>query len=99
MRLWKRILPVLVLALALPAVTSALDLPRIVSADWLEKNGSDPAIRIADTRQPEEFKPGHVPIAINQFYGSWAVKRDNLDNQLPEDEDLADLVKSAGIDK
>jgi len=27
------------------------------------------------------------------------VKRNNLDNQLPEDEDLADLVKSAGIEK
>jgi thiosulfate/3-mercaptopyruvate sulfurtransferase len=99
MKLWKRILPVLVLALALPAASSALDLPRIVSADWLEKNGSDPAIRIVDIRKPEEFKAGHVPNAINLFYGSWAVKRNNLDNQLPEDEDLADLVMSAGIDK
>lgn len=99
MKLWKRILPILVLALALPVVSSALDLPRIVSADWLEKNGSDPAIRIVDIRKPEEFKAGHVPNAINLFYGSWAVTRNKLDNQLPEDEDLADLVKSAGIDK
>src|SRR3990172_5821410 len=99
MKLWKRILPVLVLAWALPAVTSALDLPKIVSADWLEKNGSDPAIRIVDIRKPEEFKSGHVPNAINLFYGSWAVKRNNLDNQLPEDEDLLDLVMSVGIDK
>jgi thiosulfate/3-mercaptopyruvate sulfurtransferase len=99
MKLWKRIHPVLVLALALPAVTSALDLPKIVSADWLEKNGSDPAVRIVDIRKPEEFKVGHVPNAINLFYGSWAVKRNNLDNQLPEDEDLADLVQSAGIEK
>jgi thiosulfate/3-mercaptopyruvate sulfurtransferase len=99
MKIWKRILPILVLALALPAVTSAMDLPRIVSADWLEKNGSDPAIRIVDIRKPEEYKAGHVPNAINLFYGSWAVKRNNLDNELPEDEDLADLVRSAGIDK
>lgn len=99
MKLWKRILPILVLALALPAVTSALDLPKIVSADWLEKNGSDPAVRIVDIRKPEEFKAGHVPNAINLFYGSWAVKRNNLDNQLPEDEDLLDLVMSVGIDK
>ena len=99
MKLWKRILPVLVLALALPAVSSALDLPRIVSADWLEKNGSDPALRIVDIRKPEEYKAGHVPNAINLFYGSWAVKRNNLDNQLPEDEDLLDLVMSVGIDK
>ena len=99
MRLWKRILPVLVLALALPAVSSALDLPRIVSADWLEKNGSDPSIRIVDIRKPEEYKAGHVPNAINLFYGSWAVTRNKLDNQLPEDEDLLDLVMSVGIDK
>ena len=99
MKLWKRILPILVLALALPAVSPALDLPRIVSADWLERNGSDPAIRIVDIRKPEEYKAGHVPNAINLFYGSWAVTREKLDNQLPEDEDLADLVKSAGIDK
>jgi thiosulfate/3-mercaptopyruvate sulfurtransferase len=39
------------------------------------------------------------PNAINLFYGSWAVKRNNLDNQLPEDEDLLDLVMSVGIDK
>jgi len=99
MRLWKRILPVLVLALALPAVSSALELPRVVSADWLEKNGSDPAIRIVDIRKPEEYKVGHVPNAINLFYGSLAVKRNNLDNQLPEDADLSDLVKDAGIEK
>jgi len=99
MKLWKRILPILVLALALPVVTSALDLPKIVSADWLEKNGSDPAVRIVDIRKPEEYKAGHVPNAINLFYGSWAVSRNKLDNQLPEDEDLADLVKSTGIEK
>jgi hypothetical protein len=60
MKLWKRILPILVLALALPAVSSALDLPRIVSADWLEKNGSDPAIRIVDIRKFLGRNPGQA---------------------------------------
>ncbi len=99
MKLWKRVLPILVLALALPAVSSALDLPKIVNTDWLEKNGADPAVRIVDIRKPEEFKAGHVPGAINVFYGAWAVKRNNLDNQLPEDEELLELVQDSGIEK
>ncbi len=98
MKLWKRILPILVLALAFPVVSSALDLPRIVTTDWLEKNGSDPAVRIVDIRKPEEFKAGHVPNAINLYFDSLAVKRNNLENQLPEADDLSDLLKDAGID-
>src|SRR3990170_3415635 len=98
MKLWKRVLPILILAMALPVVASALDLPKIVSTDWLEKNGSDASLRIVDIRTPEEYKAGHVPNAINVFYGSWAVTRNDLKNQLPENEDLADLLKDSGID-
>ncbi len=96
MKIWKRILPILILVL--PVAAPALDLPTIVSADWLQKNGSDSTLRIVDIRKPEEYKAGHVPNAINVFYGSWAVTRNNLKNQLPENEDLADLMKSSGID-
>lgn len=91
----------LLLALVVPAlatVASALEVPKIVSADWLEQNGSDATLRIVDIRKPEDYKAGHVPNAINVFYGAWAVTRNGLDNQLPEDEDLADLIKEAGID-
>lgn len=96
MKFWKRVLPILILVL--PAFASALDLPKIVSTDWLEKNGSDSSLRIVDIRPPEEYKAGHVANAINVFYGAWAVSRNDLKNQLPEKEDLADLVKSSGID-
>jgi len=101
MKPWKRwlILPALALAMALPVAASALELPAIVTADWLQKNGGDPGVRILDIRAPEEFRAGHVPGSVNLFYGSWAVKRDNLANQLPQKDDLADLVKDAGIGK
>ncbi len=61
MKLWKRILPVLVLALALPAVSSAMDLPTIVSADWLEKNGSDPASGSSTSGSPRSSRPDTYP--------------------------------------
>lgn len=96
MKLLKRILPILVLAL--PAAAAALELPKVVSPEWLEKNAGDPALRIVDIRKPEEYKAGHVPGSVNVFYGSWAVTRNKLDNQLPEDEDLADLLKGAAIE-
>jgi thiosulfate/3-mercaptopyruvate sulfurtransferase len=86
-----------ILVLAVPALASALDLPPIVSTAWLERQGGDPALRMVDIRKPEEFRAGHIPRAINVFYGSWAIKRGGLDNQLPEDEDLADLLRGAGI--
>jgi thiosulfate/3-mercaptopyruvate sulfurtransferase len=97
MKLWKLILPIA--ALLLPVGASALDLPRVVSTEWLDKNGSDPSLRILDIRKPEEFKAGHVPGSVNVFYGSLAVTRDQLANQPPEAEDLADLLRASGIDK
>ncbi|MBE0569113.1 MAG: sulfurtransferase [Deltaproteobacteria bacterium] len=101
MKLWKRSLPVLVLALVLvlPAVSSALELPKIVSTEWLEKNSGDPALRIVDIRKAEEYKAGHVPNAINQFYGAWAVTREKLMNQLPEEDELLALLEGTGIGK
>ncbi len=101
MKLWKKSLPVLVLALVLvlPAVSSALELPKIVSTDWLEANWNNPALRIVDIRNAEEYKAGHVPNAIHQDYNSWAVTRDNMKNQLPPEDELVALLEGAGIGK
>lgn len=35
--------------------------------------------------------------SINVFYGSWAIKKKGLANELPEDDDLFDVIGSAGI--
>lgn len=73
------------------------DLPAVVSTDWLEKNISNPGLRIVDIRKVEEYKAGHIPGAVNAFYGSWAITSKPLDNQLPDLEDLQDVIRSAGI--
>lgn len=85
------------MALVLPLTVYARDIEPVVSTDWLEKNLQQPKLIIVDIRKPEDYKTGHISGAINVFYNSWAVKRGALDNQLPSDDDLADLLSSAGI--
>ncbi|MCM2264486.1 MAG: rhodanese-like domain-containing protein [Desulfuromonadales bacterium] len=87
----------LILQCALCSAALAIDLPPVITTDWLEKNLATSEIRVIDIRKLEEYKEGHVASAVNAFYGSWAVKRDNLDNQLPETEDLQDVLLAAGI--
>lgn len=77
----------------------ARDIAPIVSTDWLEKNLDNAKMRIIDIRKVEEFKAGHIPGAVNVFYGSWVTKQGEIQNQLPADDDLADVISSAGIGK
>jgi len=69
----------------------------IVSTDWLEKNINNPDLVIVDLRKVEDYKAGHVPGAVNVFYGSWAIKKGELLNELPPLDDLADVIGNAGI--
>ena len=85
------------MALMLPPSVFARDIEPIVSTDWLEKNLSNPKLIVVDIRKPEEYKAGHIPGAINVFYNSWAVKKGALNNQLPSDDDLKDLLSASGI--
>jgi thiosulfate/3-mercaptopyruvate sulfurtransferase len=81
----------------LPLFASGRDIAPVVSTDWLEKNLSNPKIVMVDIRKVEEYKQGHIPNAINLFMGSWAMKKKGLDLELPENDDLFDLIGSAGI--
>src|SRR3989339_1873697 len=83
--------------LALPLSALARDIAPVVSVDWLEKNLNNSSVIVVDIRKVEEYKEGNIPNSINVFYGSWAVKKNNLDNELPEDDDLFDVIGSAGI--
>jgi len=38
-----------------------------------------------------------VPGAINIMYGALAIKKNNLDNELPQADDLADILNAAGL--
>jgi thiosulfate/3-mercaptopyruvate sulfurtransferase len=86
-----------VLLLGWPLLAAARDIPSIVSTDWLEKNSNNPRLVVVDIRKVEEFKEGHIANAVNVFYGSWAITKKGLDNEVPETDDLFDLIGSAGI--
>jgi thiosulfate/3-mercaptopyruvate sulfurtransferase len=88
----------LVVLLLLPMAALARDVAPIVSAGWLEQNLANPKVVIVDVRKVEEYKTGHIPGAVNVFYGSWAIKKGDLLNELPANDDLIDLIGSAGID-
>lgn len=69
----------------------------VVSTDWLEKNLTNPEVVMVDIRKVEEYRQGHIPNAANLSLGSWAAKREDLDLELPEKDDLFNLIGSAGI--
>lgn len=93
----KAVMVIIVLLLPLTAMARGID--PIVSTDWLQKNLKNAKIVIVDVRKVEDYKAGHIPGAINVFYGSWAIKKGDLLNELPPLDDLADVIGSAGIGK
>ena len=89
----------LAVLLMLPMSALARDVAPIVSTGWLEQNLTNPRVVILDVRKVEEYKTGHIPNAVNVFYGSWAIKKGDLLNELPANDDLFDLIGAAGIDQ
>ena len=90
----------LLLPLALTApVQAARSIDPIVSTEWLQNNLNNANLVIVDVRKVEEYKAGHIPGAVNVVYGTWAVKKGDLLNELPAVDDLADAIGSAGIDQ
>lgn len=90
-----RILIISLLLLCTTATCWARDLTPLVSSDWLEKNQAE--VKIIDIRKADEYREGHVPGAINIMYGALAIKKNNLDNELPQADDLADILNAAGL--
>jgi thiosulfate/3-mercaptopyruvate sulfurtransferase len=85
------------LGLIIPFASMARDIEPIVSTDWLEKNLNSPKVTIIDIRKVEEYKTGHIPNAINVIYGSWAIMKGGLRNEMPPSDDLSDVMSTAGI--
>lgn len=104
---WLRAVLVMMVVMLLPAAAAARDtsaavartIDPVVSTDWLEKNLANPELVIVDVRKVEDYKAGHIPGAVSAFYGSWAIKKGELLNELPPMEDLADVIGGAGIGK
>jgi thiosulfate/3-mercaptopyruvate sulfurtransferase len=84
------------LALLLFVPAAALAAETIVSPAWLQANLSK--VTAVDIRKVEEYNAGHIPGAINVFYGVWAIQKAGLLNELPADDDLRDILSEAGIE-
>jgi thiosulfate/3-mercaptopyruvate sulfurtransferase len=96
---WLKAVMVIALLLLLPLTVTARDIDPIVSTGWLQKNLQNPKVVIVDLRKVEDYKAGHIPGAVNAFYGTWAIKKGYLLNELPPLDDLMDVIGGAGIDK
>jgi thiosulfate/3-mercaptopyruvate sulfurtransferase len=83
--------------LSLPLVSFARDVAPIVDTVWVEKNINNPKVVIVDIRKVEDYKTGHIPNAVNAFYGSWAIMKGGMRNELPATDDLFDVIGGAGI--
>jgi len=91
---WKVRIGLLALLLLLPGAAFAGD--PFVTTEWLQANLAK--VTVVDVRKVEEYNEGHIPGAINVFYGVWGIKRGVLMNELPSDDDLRDILSSAGIE-
>lgn len=87
---------ILLLAAALVAPAFARDVDAVVGVAWLEANLQKPGLVVVDVRKVDDYKAGHVPGAVN-LLGLYVAKG-GLSNELPETDDLSELIAEAGID-
>ncbi|HNV56575.1 MAG TPA: sulfurtransferase [Smithellaceae bacterium] len=81
----------------LPTAGLARDIAPIVSTDWLLANLKNPKLVILDIRRVEDYREGHIPGALNAFYGAWAYMKDGLYASLPEKDEIDDTISYMGI--
>ncbi len=94
-RPWKALL--MSLLILLPMTVMAQGLSPIISTDDLAKSLKDPSVIIVDIRKVEDYRAGHIPGAIGIFYNNWAPGRSGMQNEMPADDDLIDLLSANGI--
>ena len=95
LKVWKTLL--VFLFILLPVAVMAQGLNPILSTDDLAKSLKDPNVIVVDIRKVEDYKTGHIPGAIGIFYGNWAPGKGGLQNEMPADDDLIDLLSANGI--
>ena len=83
-------------SILIPASVTARDIAAIVSVDWLERNLSNPKLIVLDVRKVEEYRQGHIPGAINAFYGTW-VTGNGYHTEVPREDDLFEAMGGIGI--
>jgi thiosulfate/3-mercaptopyruvate sulfurtransferase len=89
-------LMLMLVALAMIAPVFARDVDAFVDAAWLEANLNNARVVIVDARKVDDYKAGHVPGAVS-LLGLYIAK-DGLNNEVPEADELSELIAEAGID-
>lgn len=87
----KIVLILLIVALATPAFARGID--PVVSAEWLEANLNN--VVIVDMRKIDDYRAGHIPGAVS-LLGLY-VPMSGLNNEVPEADELTELLAEAGI--
>jgi thiosulfate/3-mercaptopyruvate sulfurtransferase len=87
----------LLLVILQPMAGQASNMEPIVSTDWLVANLKNPKLIILDVRRVEDYREGHIPGAVNAFYGAWAYMKDGMYASLPDKDDIDDTIGYFGI--
>ncbi len=96
-RVLSKLLPLIILVILLPGIGQTRDMPPIVSTAWLAANLNNSKLIILDVRRVEDYREGHIPGAVNAYYGAWAYMKDGLFAAMPEKDDLDDTIGYMGI--
>jgi thiosulfate/3-mercaptopyruvate sulfurtransferase len=93
----KKFLVLALLVACLAPTAFARDIAPVVDTAWLDANLSNARVVIMDMRKVEDYKAGHIPGAVNVIGASVYVKKGDINNEVPEMDDLTDVLQSAGV--
>lgn len=93
----KKFLIALIGLSVLAPMAMARDIASVVDATWLEANLANPRLVVVDMRKVEDYKAGHVTGAVNVIGASVYVKAGDVLNEVPQADDLTDVLQAAGI--
>lgn len=92
-----KLLPLIVSVILLPVIGESRNIDPIVSTKWLAANLNNPKLIVLDVRRVEDYREGHIPGAVNCFYGAWTYQKDGLFSEIPDEDDLNDTIGYMGI--
>ncbi len=69
----------------------------VVTTKFLSDHLNNDELVIIDIRKSDEYNSGHIPGSINIPFPAWSVRRDGLDLEMPDDNDLSCLLSYAGL--
>ena len=72
-------------------------LPLVIEAEELQHHLNDENLVVVDVSIPQVYKEGHVPGAIHLSYPSIVHAHDDVDCDIPPDEDLSSALSKLGI--